>query len=108
MELDSLIDDFVTFLIAGQETTANTLASSFLEIGKNKEIFKKAREEIDRVLGERNEITYQDAIDLKYCNSILKEALRLYPPVASVLRQSTEEIIINGYTIPEGSFLDVS
>ena len=108
MDLDSLIDDFITFLIAGQETTANTLASSFLEIGKNKEIFIKARHEIDRVLGERNQITYQDANDLKYCNSIFKEALRLYPPVPSVLRESTEEMVINGYTIPKGTFLDVS
>ena len=36
-----MVDDFATFFIAGQETTANTLAFVFLEMGKNKEIFYK-------------------------------------------------------------------
>jgi cholesterol 24(S)-hydroxylase len=39
--MEALIDDFVTFFIAGQETTANTLAFSFLEMGRNPEVFKK-------------------------------------------------------------------
>lgn len=36
-----MIDDFLTFFVAGQETTANTLAFSFLEIGKNPEVLQK-------------------------------------------------------------------
>ena len=59
MDLEEMADDFVTFFVAGQETTANTLGFCFLELGKNPEIVKKAREEIDRVLGERTEVTYQ-------------------------------------------------
>ena len=41
LDLEALIDDFVTFFIAGQETTANTLAFCFLEMGRNPEVFKK-------------------------------------------------------------------
>jgi cytochrome P450 len=105
--LESLTDDFITFLFAGQETIANTLTTLFLEIGKNKSIFMKAREEIDRVLGERNEITYQDAVDLKYCNCIFKETLRLFPPVTMISREPTEDFFINEYKIPKGTFLVV-
>jgi cholesterol 24-hydroxylase len=36
-----MIDDFVTFFIAGQETTANSLGFAFLEIGKNPKVLKK-------------------------------------------------------------------
>ena len=107
LDLESLIDDFVTFFIAGQETTANTLASSFLEIGKNKNIFFKAREEIDSVLGERNEISYQDAVNLKYCNFIFKEALRLYPPATGLMREITEDITIDKYNLPKGTIVSV-
>ena len=102
-----MIDDFVTFFIAGQETTANTLAFCFLEMGKNKNIFLKAREEIDRILGERTEITYQDTVDLKYCSSIFKEALRLYPAVPILDRHVTDEITINGYKIPSDTIYAV-
>jgi cholesterol 24(S)-hydroxylase len=107
MDLEAMIDDFITFFIAGQETTANTLAFCFLELGKNKNIFLKAREEIDRVLGERTFITYQDTVDLKYCSSIFKESLRLFPAVPIVDRHSLEEMNINGINIPANTTFSV-
>jgi cholesterol 24(S)-hydroxylase len=107
MDMELMVDDFVTFFIAGQETTANTLAFCFMEIGRNDDIFKKAREEVDRVLGERNEITYQDAVDLKYCSCIFKEALRLYPPAPVLDRFILDDLIINGYKIPKNSIFHV-
>ena len=96
-----MTDDFVTFFVAGQETTANALAFAFLEMGKNPDIVKTAREEIDRVLGRRTEVTYQDAVELKYCAAIFKEALRLFPPATNVSRCSSEKMQISGYEIPK-------
>ena len=70
---------------------------------KNPDIIRKAREEIDRVLGERSEVTYQDYGDLKYCSAVFKEALRLYPPATNLIRVTPEDIKIQGYNIPEGT-----
>lgn len=103
-----MTDDFITFFVAGQETTANALSFCFLEMGKNPEIVKKAREEIDRVLGQRTEVTYQDVNELKYCSGIFKEALRLYPPAVNISRCSSEKIEINGYEIPKNTFMTVN
>ena len=104
-DLEAMIDDFITFFIAGQETTANTLAFCFNVLGKRNDLFMKAREEIDAILGERTEISYQDAMDLKYCTAIFKETLRLYPPVGSLNRINTEDMNVNGINIPKGSSL---
>lgn len=101
LDIEAMTDDFITFFVAGQETTANTLAFCFQELAKNEEIVRKAREEIDRVLGERTEITYQDVAELKYCSAIFKEALRLYPPAPSIGRQIKDTMHINGYEIPK-------
>lgn len=101
--MELMTDDFMTFFLAGQETTANTLAASFLEMGKNPEIVQKAREEIDRVLGERAEVTFQDIGELKYCTAIFKEALRLYPPAAIVIRITPEDVRVQKYTIPKNT-----
>ena len=60
----------------------------------------RAREEVDRVLGARTEITYQDVNELKYCSSIFKESLRLFPPADALQRETVDEMIINGYNIP--------
>ena len=103
-----MIDDFVTFFIAGQETTANTLSFCFLELAKNKELVKKARAEIDQVLGDRTEISYQDALALKYCNCIFKEALRMYPPVVDIGRQINEDMDILGYKVPRDTYVQVN
>lgn len=102
-----MTDDFITFFVAGQETTANALSFCFLEMGKNPEIAKKAREEVDRVLGKRNEVTFNDINELKYCLAIFKEALRLFPPIVNVIRENQENMIINGYVIPKKTFIVV-
>ena len=107
LDLETMVDDFVTFFIAGQETTANALAFCFLELGKHPEIVKKAREEIDRVLGERTDVTYQDVTDLKYCSALFKETLRLFPPVPQIGRKIKDKMTVNGLEIPKDSTLIV-
>lgn len=67
----------------------------------------RAREEIDQVLGERSEITYQDINELKYCSAIFKEVLRLYPPVGTLTRETNEEMIVNNVRIPSGTTIMV-
>jgi cholesterol 24(S)-hydroxylase len=102
-----MTDDFVTFFVAGQETTANTLAFVFLELGRRPDLVVKAREEIDRILGVRTNVTFQNFNELKYCSAIFKEALRLYPPAMTYERFSTEVMDVNGYEIPEKTILTV-
>ena len=101
LDLEMMVDDFVTFFLAGQETTANTLAFCFLAICQTPNIIEKAREEIDRVVGERTEFTYQEINDLKYCAAIFKETLRIYPPVTLIERRIAEPMNIGGYEIPK-------
>lgn len=40
-EIEDMVDDFVTFFIAGQETTATTLTFLFMELVKNPDILSK-------------------------------------------------------------------
>lgn len=61
------------------------------------------REEVDSVLGERTEVTFQDVTELKYCACVFKEALRLYPPAASLTRLVTDPLEINGHIVPENT-----
>lgn len=107
-DIEKMTDDFITFFVAGQETTANALSFCFLELGKNPDIVRKAREEIDRVLGNRTELTFNDINELKYCLAIFKEALRLFPPIVNVIRENQEKFMIGGYEIPKKTFIVVS
>ena len=101
-----MIDDFITFFVAGQETTANTLAFCFIEIAKNPLVAKKLREEIDSVLGDRNEVTNEDLTKLKYVSSVIKETLRLWGPAEGPVREvDVDNFEINGLNIPKGTII---
>ncbi len=66
------------------------------------------REEVDRVLGNRTEITFQDIAELKYCAGVFKEALRLWPPVPFFTRFCDQEWEIEGLRIPKNTPLHMS
>jgi len=62
----------MTMLVAGHETTAAVLTWALFELTKNGEILKKVREEIDRVVGDRNP-TYADIKQMKYLRLVIAE-----------------------------------
>uniref|UniRef100_A0A6V2CV31 Cytochrome P450 n=1 Tax=Ditylum brightwellii TaxID=49249 RepID=A0A6V2CV31_9STRA len=88
-----LRDDLMTMLIAGHETTAAVLTWALFELSKNQEIMKKARDEIDRVVGDRTP-TLEDIKEMKYLRLIVAETLRMYPEPPLLIRRCREENVI--------------
>ena len=106
--MEDMIDEFITFFVAGQETTANTLAFCLIEVAKSETITQKLRNEIDSVLGDRNEITNEDLNKLEYASCVIKETLRMWPPANLPMRQiNSNDFKINGMSIPKGALLHV-
>jgi len=81
-----LRDDLMTMLIAGHETTAAVLTWALFELTRNPECMMAAKEEIDRVLGDRTP-TYEDIKDLKYVRLVVAESLRMYPEPPLLIRR---------------------
>ncbi|XP_026880867.2 cholesterol 24-hydroxylase-like isoform X1 [Electrophorus electricus] len=97
-----MLDNFVTFFIAGQETTASQLSFAIMELGRHPEILKRTKEEVDEVLGTRRDVLYEDLGKLTYLTQVLKETLRLYPPAVGTSRWIHEDTVISGFKIPAG------
>ncbi|XP_064648179.1 cholesterol 24-hydroxylase-like isoform X2 [Lineus longissimus] len=106
--LEELVDDFVTFFVAGQETTANTIAFLLQEVGKRPEVLMRLVEEVDEVIGQKRHIIYDDLAKLEYMNLCLKEILRMYPVATATIRGTTEETVIAGFKIPAETSIMVS
>lgn len=98
-----MLDNFVTFFIAGQETTANLLAFAVQELARHPEILEKARAEVDEVIGSKREIGYEDLPKLQYLSQVLKETLRLYPSVPGTSRFISNDLVIEGVRIPKNT-----
>ncbi|XP_028460913.1 cholesterol 24-hydroxylase-like [Perca flavescens] len=99
---ESMLDNFVTFFIAGQETTANQLAFCIMELGRHPDILEKVKKEVDDVVGMKQEISYDDLGQLVYLSQVLKETLRMYSTAPGTSREIVEDIVIDGIHIPGG------
>jgi cytochrome P450 len=91
-------------IAGGTESSAITVEWAMSEILKNPEVFAKATEELDRVVGRGRWVTEQDIPTLPYVEAIVKEIMRLHP-VAPLLapRLSREDASVSGYDIPAGT-----
>ncbi|OWF36169.1 Cholesterol 24-hydroxylase [Mizuhopecten yessoensis] len=98
-----LLDNFLTFLLAGQETSANTLGFMIALLAKNPECYKKLQKEVDENVGAVAVITFDELVKLPYLDMVLKETLRLYPVVKSSFRETATDYVLGGHHIPAGT-----
>lgn len=91
-----------TFFIAGLETTAITLAWSLYLLSKHPLVAEQLREEVSQVLDGRTP-TADDVKRLPFTTMVLKETLRLYPPLWIIMRLAAEDDEIGGYAVPAGT-----
>ncbi|TVY39678.1 Bifunctional cytochrome P450/NADPH--P450 reductase [Lachnellula occidentalis] len=73
---ESVINNMITFLIAGHETTSGMLSFLFYNLLKNPAAYHKAQKEIDEVIG-RGPITVDHMSKLPYLEGCMRETLRL-------------------------------
>uniref|UniRef100_A0A2P2PI79 Cytochrome P450 71A1-like n=1 Tax=Rhizophora mucronata TaxID=61149 RepID=A0A2P2PI79_RHIMU len=96
---------FTQDLIAGgTESSAVTVEWAISELLKKPEIFEKATEELDRVIGRERWVQEKDIVNLPFVDAIVKETMRLHP-VAPMLvpRMAREDVKLEGYDIAKGT-----
>ena len=103
LTMDEMVDEFITIFIGGHETTANSLAFAVYEILSNPHVEAKLLNEIHEVLGEREEVQFNDLSKLKYIGQVLEENLRIHPIAPAPTRSLLKEIMVGGYQIPKGT-----
>jgi cytochrome P450 len=100
---DSLIiDNLVTFLLAGHETTAQALTWTLYLLALFTDWQDEAREEIRRVAGGRP-IDRDVLKELSLVEAIFQEAMRLYPPAPSLMRRVARHTELGGRDIKQGA-----
>ncbi|MEX1235630.1 MAG: cytochrome P450 [Roseovarius sp.] len=101
MDTAELRDNLLTFIVAGHETTALTLAWSLYLCAFDSRVQDKARAEITEVCG-NGPVTGDHVAKLPYIRMIADEALRLYPPAAMVSRSALADDTLCGRQIRRG------
>ena len=105
LSVENIRYQMLTFLIAGHETTSGLLSFAFYFLCKNPKALEKAKEEVKRVLG--NKQPQVDQINqLEYLNHVLKETLRLEPTAPAVAMEPIEDTVLGGqYKVKKGEHI---
>ncbi|KAK8059172.1 Bifunctional P-450:NADPH-P450 reductase [Apiospora saccharicola] len=95
MSDESIIDNLITFLVAGHETTAGTLSFVMYNLVKYPEVCRKAQREVDELVG-TGAVTLEHVSKLKYISALIRETMRLNAPITAFARESLGDQVIGG------------
>lgn len=102
-----LRDEVATLMLAGHETTANALSWTWMLLAQHPEARQKLQSELQQVLQGRLP-TIEDLRSLHYTNQVVKESMRLYPPVSIFGREAARDCTIGDYDVPQGTVIMIS
>jgi cytochrome P450 len=96
-----LIDEVMSIIVAGHETTAAVLNSVWYLLSQHPEVEAKLHAEVDAI--ELADLRLSTVESLHYTHQVILEALRLYPPVWVLTRRCVHADRLAGYQAPAGT-----
>ncbi|MBX3246780.1 MAG: cytochrome P450 [Myxococcales bacterium] len=103
-----LRDEVLTLITAGHETTANALTWTFYLLARHPEIARAVEAEAREVLAD-GPVTVESLARLELTERVVKESMRLYPPVWGVERENLEDDELSGGArLPKGQTVSIA
>jgi sterol 14-demethylase len=110
MGADYITGIFISMLFAGHHTSSGTSAWTLIELMRHPDDMAEVVRELDDLYADTDgtgsvEISFQALRSIPKLESVIKETLRLHPPLIILMRQVVEEIELAGHTIPVGTIV---
>ncbi|MEM7715842.1 MAG: cytochrome P450 [Cyanobacteria bacterium P01_A01_bin.68] len=99
--VEEIKDQILTLMFAGHETLTSAIASMCLLLKQNPEVLEKVRKEQQK-LGFSEVLNSDKLKQMTYLDQVIKEVLRVIPPVGGGFREVIQDCEFNGYLIPKG------
>ena len=101
IDVDGIREEVDTFMFEGHDSTASALSWTLYLIGRHPEVQKKLHAEIDNASVSEN--LFDKIRNMKYLEYVIKESLRLYPPIPFYARVLEKDTLIDGHVFPKGA-----
>ncbi|MCK5356221.1 MAG: cytochrome P450, partial [Methyloprofundus sp.] len=95
-------------LFAGHHTTAGTATWITLELARNPKEMERVLAEFDELYGHEGEVTFQSLREIPIFERVIKEVLRLHPPLIMLIRKVAKDLPFKDYVIKAGKYVCVS
>ncbi|MED6125789.1 hypothetical protein PIB30_072005 [Stylosanthes scabra] len=90
-------------MFGGTETVASVIEWIIAELLRSPMDLQKAQQELVDVVGLDRRLNESDLEKLTFLKCVVKEALRLHPPIPMLLHETAEDSVIEGYAVPKGT-----
>jgi cytochrome P450 family 4 len=91
VDADGIIEEVGTFMFAGHDTTSVAITFILFELAQHLDVQEKILKEFEEVKEHSEELTMNEINSLRYFDRVVKECLRLYPPVPTIARKLTDD-----------------
>ncbi|MBT2320972.1 cytochrome P450 [Variovorax paradoxus] len=98
-----LSGNMMTMLLAGEDTTANTLAWMIWLLHRHPEAAQRAAEEVRRVLGAQSHPTHEQLGELDFVEACAHETMRLKPVAPLLIQEAVRDTVVSGLAVPAGT-----
>lgn len=105
---EELLDELVTLIVAGYETSAGTLNWAWYLLALHPESERPLLDEATRLVGDGSALDQQRLADMRYTQQLLEETLRLYPPVWLFTRRAVEDDEFDNFDVETGTDIYLS
>ena len=93
----------LTFLVAGEDTTANTLTWLIYLLHGNPDAMRRAKEEVLAIAPDPTAWTMEQMDQLVFLDACAQEALRLKPAAPIIALESLQDTIVGDVEVPKGT-----
>lgn len=104
LSVDNIKNQIITFLVAGNETTASTMAFALHFLSRDPNLQQALRDEVEAVAPGGGAVDFDDVPKLRRVRRVVDETLRSWPAAPGYFRKARERgpAELGGYKIPEG------
>ncbi|KAF2895540.1 hypothetical protein ILUMI_10634 [Ignelater luminosus] len=101
---ENIREEVDTFMFEGHDTTTSGISFALYCLAKHPEVQERVVEELRSIFNDDKDrpSTYTDLQEMKYLEMVIKESMRIYPPVPIVSRQLDRNAEYDGGMLPEG------
>ena len=105
---DEITGMFISLMFAGHHTSSGTSAWTLIELMRHSDIYTQVTAELDDLYADGQEVSFHALRQIPKLENVIKETLRLHPPLIILMRVAQGEFEVQGYPIHEGDFVAAS
>lgn len=102
---DEITGIFISMMFAGHHTTSGTAAWSLIELLRHPDTMRRVTTELDELYADGADISFHALRQIPVLEAVIKETLRLHPPLIILLRVARGDFEVGGFSIHEGNLV---